>query len=170
MFGRLAAAARRPAGPAAPARSPSRPPIGIMATWVVGRRSGLPPLRRFTPSLRHTRRSDRRQNKHRARPSRPDALIGSHRCKADGLVLGEPPPTACRRSVSGLFHSPLGVLFTFPSRYLCAIGRQGVLRLGGWSPHVQTGFHVSRPTRGPASRLPVRGCHPLWPAFPDGSG
>ena len=22
----------------------------------------------------------------------------------------------------------------------------GVLRLGGWSPHIQTGFHVSRPT------------------------
>lgn len=46
-----------------------------------------------------------------------------------------------------LFHSPLGVLFTFPSRYLFTIGRRGVLRLGGWSPHVQTGFHVSRPTR-----------------------
>ncbi len=43
----------------------------------------------------------------------------------------------------------VGVLFTFPSRYLCTIGHQGVFRLGGWSPHVQTGFHVSRPTRGP---------------------
>src|SRR5580698_9100427 len=41
----------------------------------------------------------------------------------------------------------VGVLFTFPSRYLFAIGHRGVLRLGGWSPHVQTGFHVSRPTR-----------------------
>ena len=39
------------------------------------------------------------------------------------------------------------MLFTFPSRYLFTIGRRGVLRLGGWSPHVQTGFHVSRPTR-----------------------
>ena len=28
-----------------------------------------------------------------------------------------------------LFHSPSGVLFTFPSRYLCAIGRQGCLAL-----------------------------------------
>ena len=64
----------------------------------------------------------------------------------------------------------VGVLFTFPSRYWFAIGRQGVLRLGGWSPHVRTGFHVSRPTRGPLTRLPVRGCHPLWPAFPDRSG
>jgi hypothetical protein len=29
---------------------------------------------------------------------------------------------------------------------------------------------VSRPTRGCASRFPVRGCHPLRPAFPDASG
>ncbi len=90
--------------------------------------------------------------------------------KQTKLTFGEPAPTACRRSVSGLFHSPLGVLFTFPSRYWCAIGRQGVLRLGGWSPHVQTGFHVSRPTRGHKAHLPVRGCHPLWPHFPEGSG
>ena len=41
----------------------------------------------------------------------------------------------------------IGVLFTFPSRYLFTIGRMGVLRLGGWSPHVQTGFHVPRPTQ-----------------------
>src|SRR5476651_1601407 len=47
-----------------------------------------------------------------------------------------------------VYFTPLvGVLFTFPSRYLFTIGRRGVLRLGGWSPHVQTGFHVSRPTR-----------------------
>ena len=64
----------------------------------------------------------------------------------------------------------VGVLFTFPSRYWCTIGRQGVLRLGGWSPHLQAGFHVSRPTRGQQGFLPVRGCHPLWPDFPDGSG
>jgi hypothetical protein len=29
---------------------------------------------------------------------------------------------------------------------------------------------VSRPTRGHRGFLPVRGCHPLWPDFPDGSG
>ena len=29
---------------------------------------------------------------------------------------------------------------------------------------------MSRPTRGRAHPLPVRGCHPLWPAFPDDSG
>ena len=62
------------------------------------------------------------------------------------------------------------MLFTFPSRYWFTIGRQGVLSLGGWSPHVQTGFHVSRPTRGLLRFLPIRGYHPLWPDFPDGSG
>ena len=45
-----------------------------------------------------------------------------------------------------LFHSPSGVLFAFPSRYWFTIGRLRVFSLGGWSPHLQTGFHVSRPT------------------------
>ena len=54
-----------------------------------------------------------------------------------------------------VYFTPLiGVLFTFPSRYLCTIGHQGVFRLGGWSPHVQTGLHVSRPTRGPTAFYP----------------
>jgi hypothetical protein len=61
------------------------------------------------------------------------------------------------------------VLFTFPSRYLFAIGHQGVFRLGGWSPHVQTGFHVSRLTQGSTEALRIRGYHPLWPDFPDRS-
>ena len=61
----------------------------------------------------------------------------------------------------------VGVLFTFPSRYLCTIGRQVVFRLGGWSPHVQTGFHVPRPTQGSSRTLRLRGYHPLRPAFPD---
>ena len=42
-----------------------------------------------------------------------------------------------------LFHSPPGVLFTFPSRYCSSIGHQVVFRLGGWSPRLPTGFHVS---------------------------
>ena len=63
----------------------------------------------------------------------------------------------------------VGVLFTFPSRYWSTIGHQGVFRLGGWSPHVQTGFHVSRLTQGPMQPLRIRGCHPLWPDFPDRS-
>ena len=37
-----------------------------------------------------------------------------------------------------LFHSPPGVLFTFPSRYSCTIGRGRVFSLGGWSPQIQS--------------------------------
>ena len=48
-----------------------------------------------------------------------------------------------------LFHSPPGVLFTFPSRYCSSIGHQVVFRLGGWSPRLPTGFHVSRGTLDP---------------------
>ena len=42
-----------------------------------------------------------------------------------------------------LFHSPPGVLFTFPSQYCYSIGHWVVFRLGGWSPRLPTGFHVS---------------------------
>ena len=68
-----------------------------------------------------------------------------------------------------LFHSPLGVLFTFPSRYWFAIGHRRVFSLGGWSPQVPTGFHVPGGTRVPATGgrgFRVRGSHPLRPAFP----
>jgi hypothetical protein len=47
-----------------------------------------------------------------------------------------------------LFHSPPGVLFTFPSRYLSAIGHQGVFRLNGWSRQIHTEFQGFRVTWG----------------------
>ena len=45
-----------------------------------------------------------------------------------------------------LFHSPSGVLFTFPSQYCFTIGHRLVFRLGGWSPRILCGFHVSADT------------------------
>ena len=48
-----------------------------------------------------------------------------------------------------LFHSPLGVLFTFPSRYWFAIGHRRVFSLGGRSPLLRAGFLVSGATRDP---------------------
>ena len=45
-----------------------------------------------------------------------------------------------------LFHSPPGVLFTFPSRYCFTIGHQVVFSLMGWSPLFHTRFPVSRTT------------------------
>ena len=71
---------------------------------------------------------------------------------------GTPSPLArlrlfvCMR-FQDLFHSPPGVLFAFPSQYWFTIGRLRVFSLGGWSPHVQAGLHVSRPT--------LR-CSPTW--------
>ena len=41
-----------------------------------------------------------------------------------------------------LFHSPFGVLFTFPSQYCFTIGHRLVFRLWGWSPNVLYKFHV----------------------------
>ena len=54
-----------------------------------------------------------------------------------------------------LFHSPPGVLFTFPSRYCSSIGHQVVFRLGWWSTRLPTGFHVSGGTLDPRSYLPL---------------
>lgn len=45
-----------------------------------------------------------------------------------------------------LFHSPPGVLFTFPSRYCFTIGHQVVFSLGRWSSLLPTRFHVPRGT------------------------
>ena len=45
-----------------------------------------------------------------------------------------------------LFHSPPGVLFTFPSRYYSTIDHQVVFSLTGWSPLFHTRFLVSRTT------------------------
>jgi hypothetical protein len=47
-----------------------------------------------------------------------------------------------------LFHSPPGVLFTFPSRYWSAIGHQEVFRLTRWSWPIHTRFLGPRATRG----------------------
>ena len=76
-----------------------------------------------------------------AAPRRRDLLASPHRSNSSAhSSIGTPSslrrrtPTACRPTVSGLFHSPSGVLFTFPSRYLCTIGRQGYLALEGGPP------------------------------------
>ena len=64
----------------------------------------------------------------------------------DHSSIGTPPSrqvgttTFCRLTVSDLFHSPLGVLFTFPSRYWYAIGDQEYLALEGGPPRFPQGF------------------------------
>ena len=61
-----------------------------------------------------------------------------------------------------LFHSPPGVLFTFPSRYCFAIGHTGVLSLTRWSSRIHTEFHVLRATRDTArpTHLSITGLSP----------
>ena len=79
--------------------------------------------------------------------------LAANRNSLTHYTKGTPSPKIGLRLLVGIrfqvYFTPLvGVLFTFPSRYLFTIGHQGVFRLGGWSPHVQTGFHVSRLTQG----------------------
>ena len=61
-----------------------------------------------------------------------------------------------------------GVLFTFPSQYWFTIGLSVVFSLTGWCRQIQTGRLRPRPTQDSTSHhlLPVRGYHPLRPAFP----
>ena len=58
-----------------------------------------------------------------------------------------------------LFHSPPGVLFTFPSRYCSSIGHQVVFPPGFTCPAVLWILAAS-------FRFQLRDSHPLWSAFP----
>ena len=66
--------------------------------------------------------------------------LAAHSKSLDHSSIGTLPSTrrrtttCCRLTVSALFHSPLGVLFTFPSRYWYAIGDQGYLALESGLP------------------------------------
>ena len=52
-----------------------------------------------------------------------------------------------------LFHSPPGVLFTFPSRYWSTIGHRRVFRIGGWTPSFPPGFTCPAVLRNQAAVL-----------------
>ena len=71
-------------------------------------------------------------------------LVGSL-CKRHAVASRLRPLVNERFQV--LFHSPPGVLPTFPSRYWSTIGLPGIFSLAAWSPQIQTGFLVSRPTQ-----------------------
>lgn len=61
-------------------------------------------------------------------------------------------PFPCRR-LHVLLNSLFRVLCSFPSRYLSAIGHQGVFRLNGWSRQIHTEFQGFRVTWDDASQL-----------------
>ena len=80
-----------------------------------------------------------------------------------------PAPTPCKRMVSDLFHSPLGVLFTFPSRYLFTIGLHVYLALPVSTGRFTRAIHVSRYSGITTRKMydfRVRGYYPLGPCFP----
>ena len=67
-----------------------------------------------------------------------------------------------------LFHSPPGVLFTFPSQYYALSVTKEYLALGGGPPDFPQGSTclVVLWILPPWLRFHVRGFHPLWLAFP----
>ena len=67
-----------------------------------------------------------------------------------------------------LFHSPPGVLFTFPSQYYALSVTKEYLALGGGPPDFPQGFSCLDVLWIPLCQLifRLRGFHPLWQAFP----
>ena len=71
-----------------------------------------------------------------------------------------------------LFHSPPGVLFTFPSRYWFTIGSRRILSLSRWSCWIPARFLVSRGTweiHQEVQNFRLQDFHLLWSDFPDRS-
>ena len=70
---------------------------------------------------------------------------------SEGTPSPHPQGAQLRRIVGTrfqvLFHSPPGVLFTFPSRYSSAIGHQEVFRLTRWSWQIHGRLQGSAATR-----------------------
>ena len=58
-------------------------------------------------------------------------------------------PTACMHTVSGSISLAVRRSFHLSLTVLCTIGHMFVFSLGGWSPQIQSGFLVPRPTRVP---------------------
>jgi hypothetical protein len=78
-------------------------------------------------------------------------------------------PTACRHAVSDLFHSPPGVLFTFPSRYWFTIGHHGYLALESGLPRFPRDFSCPAVLKVFGRRhllFWLRVSHPLWRSVP----
>ena len=74
-----------------------------------------------------------------------------------------------RTQFQDLFHSPSGVLFAFPSRYLFAIDRKVYLALEGGPSGFGQGFTcpgLLEKTDIRAEDFRLRGFHPLWRSIP----
>ena len=78
-------------------------------------------------------------------------------------------PTACKRMVSGTISLPLRGTFHLSLTVLVHYRSPLVFSLAGWSPLVQSRFHVSGFTQVPVREsleFRLRGSNPLWPDVP----
>ena len=116
--------------------------------WIGHTVSGLWPLTRRALNTRFPFASGTEYLKLASDYNSPDHSTKGTRSPFNGLSV----LVSTRFQV--LFHSPPGVLFTFPSRYCSSIGHQVVFRLGWWSTRLPTGFHVSGGTLDTRSQLP----------------
>ena len=81
-------------------------------------------------------------------------------------------PTACKRMVSGTISLPLRGTFHLSLTVLVHYRSPLVFSLAGWSPQIQSGFHVSGFTQVPTGEsleCRLRASNPLWTDFPDRS-
>ncbi|KAI5159699.1 hypothetical protein NEPAR05_2515, partial [Nematocida parisii] len=134
---------------------PGLPPPSL-AAGVVHRLSGrcartLPaPLRRAAPAALR-------------RPGVPPARAQRSLVRVSRRAAHRPAPHALRAACFAPFHSAPARLFSFPSRYFFSIGLPEYLAFDGplhLSPCLPTHSYSLR-----ARRVPLRGSHPLWPAF-----
>ena len=136
-------------------------PLGFQPKWV---RASTTSYRRFTLAMDRSLRFGSRARDSNALFGLAFATASPHGLTSPRTTnsqahssKGTPSPhqtVRLRRIVCDrfqvLFHSPPGVLFTFPSRYLSAIGHQGVFRLNGWSRQIHAEFQGFRITWGDA--------------------
>src|SRR5690554_3174764 len=80
-------------------------------------------------------------------------------------------PTVCMHPVSGTVSLPSSGCFSpFPHGTCSLSVAWEYLGLEGGPPTFEQGFTCPALLKDPKKLLPVRGCHPLRPDFPDGSG
>ena len=109
---------------------------------------------------RVSRRTARPRSTPLVLPGRPGFLRGASPLSGRAVL---------RRPVSGSFHSPSGVLFSFPSRYLVRYRSRDVFSLGGRCPPSfprQNQAAVLWNGRLGPPRFSLRGYHPLRRGFP----
>ncbi len=92
-------------------------------------------------------------------------------CKKYAVTnLERSAPTACRRMVSGTISLPLRGTFHLSLTVLVRYRSPLVFSLAGWSPRIQSGFHVSGFTQVPTREsleFRLRASNPLRTDFPD---